>query len=84
MQGEPPGWFRTEDPNVLRWWDGQKWTGRVKLVNSGPSTPTVVGTLIALLIVGGLTYGLVDRYNERTLLYEELRCVTYAADPTYC
>jgi hypothetical protein len=45
----PAGWYRDSDPANLRWWDGARWTDRVKAAVERPAplyalnTPAVLG-----------------------------------------
>lgn len=36
----PPGWYRSpEDPALLRFWDGELWTDRIRTAPSAPQVP---------------------------------------------
>lgn len=37
--GSPPGWYPSEQPGVLRYWDGQQWTNHVQPVSPLPDPP---------------------------------------------
>ena len=37
MQGQPPGWYPTNEPSTEQWWDGDQWSGRLRAVPAQPA-----------------------------------------------
>jgi hypothetical protein len=52
----PPGWFHMpgDDKELLRWWDGQQWTGHVQVNTQAGEEAGFGAGLIALALIGSV------------------------------
>lgn len=46
MRPRSPGWYRDDDQNLMRWWDGETWSDPSRDARLQPGTPTAVDGVV--------------------------------------